>query len=219
MLIQIPNILDKEIVQQINQGLLKSTWNQSSSSDNNFFFVDQASIESKYFSQQILQSIQNNPLFIGASLPNKVFNPLFVKHLEGQAHGVRVDNAIKQDHITGFRVRSDLIGIIFLNDPDQYQGGELILEDNFGSQKIKLLAGDMILYPASCLNYLKTITKGQRITVNIAIESMIRDNHQRSILFDLDNSIRSIFKDNPKHDSVGQLSIIYNNLLRLWMNS
>lgn len=219
MLIQIPKILNEKTLEEINKILLDADWEPSLDTQNKSHRLKANDDLSKYLSQNILQIIQKNPLFLGASLPNKVFSPVFIKHNEGQAYDVRVEDAIKQDQRNGFRIRNDLSAIIFLSNPDQYLGGELVIEENIGCQSIKLPAGDMILFPANCMNYLKQITKGQRLTINLAIESMIRDNNQRSILFDLDNSIRSIYKDQPEHQSIGQLSIIYNNLLRMWMDS
>lgn len=164
----------------------------------------------------ILAKLERNTLFVAAALPRKVFPPLFNRYEGGQNFGVHVDNAIR--HVTGteHRVRTDLSATLFLAGPDEYEGGELVVEDNYGVQTVKLSAGSMILYPASSLHRVTPVTRGTRLASFFWIQSMVRDDGQRTLLFDLDMSIQRISQQLPDDPSVVQLTGVYHNLLRRW---
>lgn len=164
----------------------------------------------------ILGALESNTLFVSAALPRKVFPPLFNRYQGGQSFGTHVDNAIRQVTGTEHRVRTDLSATLFLSEPDEYDGGELVVEDNFGVQRVKLNAGSMVLYPASSLHHVTPVTRGARVASFFWIQSMIRDDGQRTLLFDLDRSIQRLSQDVPDHPSVVELTGVYHNLLRRW---
>lgn len=226
MLLQIPDILTAEQVKEFREILDKAKWidgkitagHQSALAKNNMQ-LPEGSAEAKMLGEQILIALEKNPTFISAALPLKVFPPLFNSYSGGQEFGTHIDNAIRQVPGTPFRIRTDLSATLFLSDPLEYEGGELVVEDTYGTHKIKLPAGHMILYPSSSLHYVKPVTKGARIASFFWMESMIREDAQRTLLFDLDNSIRLVARDLPNHESAVQLTGIYHNLLRRWANT
>jgi PKHD-type hydroxylase len=167
-------------------------------------------------SERIVLVLEKNPLFMGAALPLKVFPPLFNRYEGGQSFGTHVDNAIRQVRGTGHRVRTDLSATLFLTDPADYDGGELVVEDTYGTQVVKLPAGHLVLYPATSLHHVRPVTRGARISSFFWIQSMIRDDSQRTILFDLDMAIQRLAGDAPDHPSAVQLTGIYHNLVRMW---
>ena len=173
----------------------------------------------KMLGEKILMALEKNATFISAALPLKVFPPLFNSYSKGQNFGTHVDNAIRQVPGTPFRIRTDLSATLFLSDPLEYEGGELVVEDTYGVHKVKLSAGSMILYPSSSLHFVTEVTKGKRVASFFWMESMVRDDSKRTLLFDLDNAIRLLAKDNPDHPSVVQLTGVYHNLLRKWAST
>jgi PKHD-type hydroxylase len=164
----------------------------------------------------VLAALERHPLFMRAALPAQVFPPLFNRYEGGQAFGTHVDNAIRQ--VTGslHRVRTDLSATLFFSPPDSYEGGELVVEDTYGTHEVKLPAGDLILYPSTSLHHVKPVTRGARICSFFWIQSMIRDDGQRTLLFDLDTGIQRLAQVNPDHPSAVQLTGVYHNLLRMW---
>lgn len=165
----------------------------------------------------VLDALQRAPLFIAAALPLKVFPPLFNLYSGGQAFGTHVDNAVRLKRGSDMRVRSDLSATLFLADPDSYEGGELVVEDNLGTHSVKLPAGHMILYPASSLHRVEPVTRGARVASFFWIQSMVRDDGARTLLFDLDRSIQTVAADRGHDDSaIIQLTGVYHNLLRRW---
>lgn len=157
------------------------------------------------------------PLFISAALPLKVFPPLFNRYEAGQAFGTHVDNAIRQLRGTHFRIRSDLSATLFLSEPEDYDGGILTIEHTFGAQEVKLPAGSMILYPSSSLHHVTPVTRGARVSSFFWLQSMVRDDTQRALLFQLDNAIQKIAAERGSGDSeVISLTGVYHNLLRMW---
>jgi PKHD-type hydroxylase len=164
----------------------------------------------------ILAALEQNPLFVSAALPRKIFPPLFNRYSGGQSFGTHVDNAIRQVSGTEHRVRTDLSATLFFSEPNEYDGGELVVEDNYGVQRVKLAAGSMILYPASSLHHVTPVTTGARVASFFWIQSMVRDDGERTLLFDLDSSIQRLATESPGHPSVIQLTGVYHNLLRRW---
>lgn len=164
----------------------------------------------------VLAALERSSLFISAALPLKVFPPLFNRYQGGQSFGTHVDNAIRQVGGTEHRIRTDLSATLFFSEPGEYDGGELVIEDNYGVQSIKLNAGSLILYPASSLHHVTPVTRGARLASFFWIQSMVRDDAQRTLLFDLDTSIQRLSQDAPDHPSVVQLTGVYHNLLRRW---
>jgi PKHD-type hydroxylase len=153
---------------------------------------------------------------MAAALPLKVFPPLFNRYQGGQSFGSHVDNAIRQVSGTSHRVRTDLSATLFLAGPEEYDGGELVVEDTFGVHNVKLPAGHLVLYPASSLHHVRPVTRGARIASFFWIQSMVRDDGQRTLLFDLDMAIQRLAGDWAGHPSNVQLTGVYHNLLRRW---
>jgi PKHD-type hydroxylase len=163
----------------------------------------------------ILGALNRHPLFISAALPQRIFPPLFNRYGGGQTFGSHVDNAIRQ-MAGGGRIRTDLSATLFLTDPDDYDGGELVAEDTYGTHAVKLPAGDMILYPATSLHHVRPVTRGVRLCSFFWIQSLVRDDGQRSLLFDLDRAIQGFTGDLPDHPSAAPLTAVYHNLIRRW---
>jgi Uncharacterized iron-regulated protein len=164
----------------------------------------------------IQAALDRNPMFIAAALPLKIFTPMFNRYEGGGSFGAHVDNAIRSIAGTGVRVRTDLSATLFFTDPEEYDGGELTVEDTYGTHSVKLPAGDLILYPSTSLHHVTPVTRGARVCSFFWIQSMIRDDGQRTLLFDLDVAIQQLAGSSPDHPSVVQLTSIYHNLLRQW---
>jgi PKHD-type hydroxylase len=165
---------------------------------------------------RILAALEKNPLFIAGALPRSVFPPLFNRYEGGQAFGAHVDNSIRQVTGTPHRIRTDLSATLFLTEPESYEGGELLVEDTYGVHSVKLPAGDLVLYPSTSLHHVRPVTRGARICSFFWIQSMIRDDGQRTLLFDLDMAIQRVVQGDPDHPSAVQLTGVYHNLLRRW---
>jgi PKHD-type hydroxylase len=167
----------------------------------------------------ILEALGKNPLFISAALPRHVFPPLFNRYLGGQSFGTHVDNALRQIPGTGHRIRTDISATLFFTAPDDYDGGELIVEDTYGFHGVKLPAGHMVIYPASSLHHVKPVTRGARIASFFWIQSMVRDDAERTLLFDLDSAIRKVNQTSSDPSTGVQLTGVYHNLLRRWVDA
>jgi PKHD-type hydroxylase len=167
--------------------------------------------------EAIIKALVANPLFVSAAIPKQIFPPLFNRYGVGQHFGVHVDNAVRGDHLTGARIRTDLSATLFLSEPEEYDGGELIVEDYYGSHRVKLPAGHLVLYPATSLHAVTPVTRGVRVASFFWLQSMVRDGHARSLIFDLDTAIqglvRRVGQDDPE---MVKLTGIYHNLIRCW---
>jgi PKHD-type hydroxylase len=165
----------------------------------------------------VLDALGRHPLFVAAALPAKVWRPLFNRYAGGEQFGMHVDNAVRFKRGGSDRLRSDLAATLFLSDPSSYEGGELTVEDTYGAHSVKLAAGDLILYPASSLHHVTPVTSGERIASFFWIQSMIRDDAQRRVLFDLDVAVQRLAAElGQGHASVVALTGTYHNLLRMW---
>jgi len=170
--------------------------------------------------QMVLDALGRSPLFIAAALPLKIFPPLFNSYAGGQKFGVHVDNAVRIQAGTGFRVRSDLSITVFLEESDAYEGGELTIETQFGVQQVKLPAGHAVLYPSSSLHRVEPVTRGRRVASFFWLQSMVRDDGARQMLFDLDRSVQGVAAAmGQDHDEVIRLTGVYHNLLRRWADT
>jgi PKHD-type hydroxylase len=168
----------------------------------------------------VLDALGRSQLFFAAALPLKIFPPLFNAYEGGEAFGVHVDNAVRIKRGSEFRLRSDLSATLFLEDPEAYDGGELVVETQFGAQAVKLPAGHMVLYPSSSLHRVAPVTRGRRVASFFWIQSMIRDTEARRMLFELDSAIQTVALDRGQDDAaVIQLTGVYHNLLRQWADS
>lgn len=227
MLIAIPDLIDAASVAAIRALIDGAEWvdgnvtsgPQSALAKRNLQLPEEAPA-AKRAGQMILDALGQSPLFIAAALPLKVFPPLFNSYAGDQAFGVHVDNAVRIQAGTGFRVRSDLSITVFLEEPDAYDGGELTIETNFGVQSVKLPAGHAVLYPSSSLHRVEPVTRGRRVASFFWLQSMIRDDAARQILFDLDRSVQELGGTlGQDHGEVIRLTGIYHNLLRRWAES
>jgi PKHD-type hydroxylase len=222
MLIQIPDALSPSQVELARRLLDSAEWvdgrvtagHQSAMAKNNQQLPEDHPV-ARQVGEMIVRSLHNNPLFISAALPHRVFPPLFNRYQGGHSFGSHVDNAIRESR-GGMRIRTDLSCTLFLCDPDEYAGGELLVEDTYGGHAVKLPAGHMVLYPSTSLHNVQPVTSGARIASFFWIQSMIRDDGQRTLLFDLDTAIQRLTLDLPDHPSAVQLTAVYHNLLRQW---
>jgi PKHD-type hydroxylase len=164
----------------------------------------------------IVAELQRNALFISAALPLRVFPPLFNRYEGGHSFGSHVDNAIRQVAGGTGRIRTDLSATLILAGPDEYDGGELIVEDTYGVHTVKLPSGHMVLYPSTSLHHVRPVTRGARIASFFWIQSMVRDDGQRTLLFDLDAAVQQLANEAPDHPVGVQLTAVYHNLLRRW---
>jgi PKHD-type hydroxylase len=213
MLIQIPEVLTAGQLAHA-RGLLDSTpWvdgrvtagHQSARAKDNVQIPEDHPV-ARVLGDMILAALQGNALFISAALPARVFPPLFNRYEGGHSFGNHVDNAIRQIKGTAVRIRTDLSATLFLANPDEYDGGELLVEDTYGVHSVKLPAGHMILYPSTSLHNVRPVTRGARIASFFCLQSMIRDDGLRTRLFDLDTAIQRLAADNPDHPSAIQLT-------------
>lgn len=165
----------------------------------------------------VLDALGRSPLFIAAALPLRVFPPLFNRYGDGHSFGTHVDNAIRMQRGSDFRIRSDLSATLFLADPDSYDGGELVVEEQFGDQRVKLPAGHMVLYPASSLHHVTPVTRGRRVASFFWVQSMVRDDGERRLLFELDQAVQDVAGRHGHADPAAiRLTGVYHNLLRRW---
>ena len=223
MLITIPDLLTAEQVAHARKLLDSAEWvdgkvtagYQSARAKDNMQ-IPEGSAVAKQVGEMIMGALSRNPLFMSAALPRQVFPPLFNRYSGGQSFGTHVDNAIRQVPGTAHRIRTDLSATLFFTGPEEYEGGELCVEDSYGVKEVKLPAGHMVLYPATSLHHVRPVTRGARVSSFFWLQSMIRDDGQRSILFDLDVAIQRLSTDHPNHPSAVQLTGVYHNLLRQW---
>lgn len=223
MLLEVPEILTAAQVGEFRQVLEKAEWvdgrltagHQSARAKNNLQLRED-NPEARRLGDLILAALERKPLFMSAALPLKVFPPLFNRYEGGQSFGNHVDNAIRQVTGTPHRVRTDLSATLFLSQPDEYDGGELLVEDTYGLHSVKLPAGNLILYPSTSLHHVRQVTRGSRLASFFWIQSMVRDDGERTLLFDLDMAIQNIGTGDPEQTAVASLTSVYHNLLRRW---
>lgn len=223
MVLEIPNVLSAEQVKEARRVLDAADWvdGRVTAGHQGAKVKDNLQIPAEHpaarqVGQLILQALAQNPLFLSSALPLHILPPMFNRYSGGQQFGTHVDGSIRQIPGTNQRIRTDLSCTLFLAGPEEYDGGELIIEDTYGTKGVKLAAGNMILYPASSLHHVRPVTRGTRLCSFFWIQSMIRDDGRRSLLFDLDVGIQRIGADHPNHPSTVQLAGVYHNLLRQW---
>jgi PKHD-type hydroxylase len=167
-------------------------------------------------SDEVLRALERNPLFISATLPRHVYPPLFNRYEAGMHFGAHVDNAVRQIPGTPLRLRADISATLFLSAPEEYEGGELIIEDSYGEHSVKLAAGDLVVYPSSSVHRVLAVTRGTRTAAFFWIQSMVRDDGNRRLLYELDTSIRELTRVEGSHETSVRLTACYHNLLRRW---
>ena len=226
MLICVPNVLSKSDVANFRRAMDAAEWEdgrstagaQSALVKKNQQLPPDSEV-ARTLGNRVVSALTANPKFISAAIPLQIFPPLFNRYAASDGHhfGIHVDNAVRGDRLTGLRIRTDLSVTLFLSEPDDYEGGELVIEDNYGAHEIKLGAGDLVLYPASSLHMVTPVTSGVRVASFFWLQSMIRDAHARSLIYDLDTAIQSLVdrlgRDDPE---TVKLTGIYHNLIRIW---
>lgn len=223
MLIQIPDVLSQEEVVQFRKELDNTDWvdgkvtagYQSARVKDNMQLPESNPVALS-LGRRIIQALQNNPLFISAALPAKIFPPLFNRYNGGHSFGNHVDNSIRRIPATGEQIRTDLSVTLFLSSPEEYDGGELIIDDTYGAHSVKLAAGHMVLYPSTSLHRVLPVTRGSRVSSFFWLQSLIRHDAHRNLLLNLDVAIQKIGRDMEQHPSLVELTSVYHNLLREW---
>lgn len=225
MLVHIPEVLSQDEVRYCREVMARADWvdgritagHQSAQVKRNLQLPEHTP-EARELSELVLRALSRHPLFMSAVLPKTIFPPLFNRYdADGEMNfGSHVDNAVRTIPGTAIRVRTDVSSTLFLSSPDEYDGGELVVEDTYGSHAVKLPAGDMVVYPGTSLHHVTKVTRGSRIASFFWTQSMIGDVTRRAMMFDLDMSIIRLNGDHPEHPSVVSLTSLYHNLLRQW---
>lgn len=225
MLLAIPDVLDATQVAEFRTALDGADWadgritagHQSAQAKDNAQLPEGSPVANA-LGERLLAALARNSTFFAAALPKRIYPPLFNRYAGGQSFDWHVDNAVRYDRSRGGvdPVRTDLSATLFLADPDSYDGGELEIEDTYGTQRIKLPAGHMVLYPGTSLHRVLPVTRGARIASFFWMQSMVRDDARRRMLFELDVSIRQLTAELHDHDALVRLTGVYHNLLRQW---
>ena len=225
MLLQIPQVLTPEQVAHCRDRLGAAAWAdgrvtagyQSAQAKDNAQVPENDPV-ARELGGLVLDALSRNATFFSAALPQRIYPPLFNRYAGGQSFGFHVDNAIRYDRSRGGSdaVRTDLSATLFLSAPEEYDGGELVIEDTYGTQRIKLAAGDLVLYPGTSLHKVMPVPRGERLASFFWIQSLLREDAQRRLMFELDVSIRQLTQSVPDHAALVQLTGVYHNLLRRW---
>jgi PKHD-type hydroxylase len=226
MLLPIPNVLSATQIADMRKALEKAEWSDgkatagylSSRVKDNLQLPENHPVGRK-LGAMILDALDANPLFVSAALPLKVVPPLFNRYSGGQSYGGHIDGAVRPVLGTPHRVRTDLSVTLFLTAPEDYDGGELVVEDRGSARRIKLAAGDMVLYPGSSVHHVEPVTRGIRLAAFFWVQSMVREEAKRDILFELDTALQQLGRDAADHPSLVQIAGCYHNLLRLWSDT
>jgi PKHD-type hydroxylase len=226
VLLNIPKVLSSDQVAECRAALEATDWTDGkatagylSSRAKDNMQVPEGHPVARRLGNMILDALDKNQLFISAALPLKVVPPLFNRYTGGQSYGSHIDGAVRPVLGTQHRVRTDLSATLFLTDPAEYEGGELVLEDYLGSQRIKLAAGDMVLYPGGSAHHVQPVTRGSRLAAFFWVQSMVRDSQRRDILFEHDSALQELGRQGADHASLVRLAGVYHNLLRLWSDT
>lgn len=224
MLLHVPGLFNRDEVLRIRQALEQTEWAdgkvtagyQSAKAKHNLQLPEDHAL-AREIGAAIVERLWSNPLFMSAALPSKIFPPLFNCYTGGGSFDYHIDNAVRYVKGSGERVRTDISTTVFFSDPDDYDGGELEIQDTYGVQRVKLPAGDMVLYPSTSLHKVTPVTRGARIASFFWTQSLVREDSQRALLFEMDTAIQKLTLDVPDHPSLIQLTGTYHNLLRRWV--
>jgi PKHD-type hydroxylase len=224
MLIAIPDVLSKPEVAEFRHIMDAAQWEdgkstagaQSAEVKQNDQLPPDGEV-ARALGKRVLQKLLANTLFISAAVPLQIFPPLFNRYTPGKFFGEHVDNCVRGDHLTGMRIRTDLSITLFLSEPEDYDGGELVVNDYYGDQRTKLPAGHAVLYPSTSLHSVTPVTRGMRVSSFFWIQSMIKDAHARRMTFDMDLAIQKLVERLGRNDpEVRAMTNIYHNLIRYW---
>jgi PKHD-type hydroxylase len=223
MMQTIPEVLDAEQLRQCREALMKAQWSDGrltaghmAVKAKNNLQLAQDDPAARQIGDFILEQLGRDPRFIAAALPLKVLPPRFNRYEGGGNYGNHVDNAILSVPGTPHRVRTDVSATLFFSEPDEYDGGELVIEDTYGTHSVKLPAGHMVLYPGTSLHRVTPVTRGARFAAFFWIQSLVRDDGERALLFNLDNAIQRLTAAQPEQPALADLVGVYHNLLRKW---
>ena len=224
MLICVPDVLSKDDVAEFRHIMDAETWEDGRSTagaqsaevkQNEQLAPDSAT--ARRLGERVIKALAGNLLFVSAAVPLHIFPPLFNRYVPGQFFGEHVDNCIRGDNLTGLRIRTDISGTLFLSEPDEYDGGELVIDDDYGSRRVKLPAGHLVLYPSTSLHMVTPVTRGARVASFFWLQSMIKDAQARRMTFELDNALQELVGRLGRNDpEVRKLTNIYHNLIRYW---
>jgi len=225
MIVRIPGLLDADRLAAIDTLLRDASWEdgratagfQSSQVKHNLQLA-QGSAAARQAGDIVLRALERHPDFMSAALPRHVYPPLFNRYEPGMSFGNHVDNAVRQVPGTHHRLRTDVSATLFLSSPGDYDGGELVVEDTFGTHAVKLGAGDLVIYPASSLHRVEPVTRGARVAAFFWVQSMVRDDAARAMLFEMDTAIRELTGSGADRGALLRLTACYHNLLRRWAN-
>jgi PKHD-type hydroxylase len=227
MLLKIPQILDAAGVARARELLAAAPWadgrttagRQAAQVKNNQQ-LQQGTDEHRELQALVLQALEKHPLFFSATLPKRVLPPLFNRYAgASNAYGSHVDQAVRYLPGGVQRVRTDISCTLFLNEPAEYDGGDLVIEHAFGEQRVKLAAGDMVVYPGSSVHRVEPVTRGERLASFFWIESMVRADEQRRLLYEMDMSLMALRGELGETAELVQLTGTYHNLLRMWADT
>lgn len=223
MLLSLSGVLTAQEVQTVRTRLTAASWTDGrltagyrSAEVKANLQVPQSDTGAQEASASILRALERNATFISATLPHHVYPPLFNRYQPGMAFGDHIDNAVRQIPGTPHRLRTDIAATLFLSAPEDYDGGELIINDLYGTHSVKLAAGDMVVYPASSLHRVEPVSRGVRDAAFFWIQSMVRDDGARTLLYDMDTSIRELTARGGDAGALLRLTGCYHNLLRRW---
>ena len=226
MMLRIPALLRPDEVRQCRQALEQAPWQDGRATAGPLAAQVKANLQLPLDSQAgqaignlILDRLGASALFMSATLPLKVLPPRFNRYEGGGTYGNHVDNALFTLPGSAIKVRSDISTTLFFSQPDEYEGGELVIEDTFGTQRIKLAAGDLIVYPGTSVHRVNPVTRGVRYAAFFWTQSLVASQEQRRTLWQLDQAIQQLSTDHPEHASVDALTGVYHNLLRQWSNT
>jgi PKHD-type hydroxylase len=223
MIARIPALLDAQRLAAIEALLREASWEdgrvtagfQAAPAKRNLQLAQDSPV-ARQAGDIVLRALERDPEFISAVLPRHIYPPLFNRYEPGMSFGSHVDNAVRQVPGTPHRLRVDISATLFLSPPQDYEGGELIIEDTFGAHSVKLAAGDMVLYPASSLHRVQPLTRGARVAAFFWVQSMVREDGERTLLFEMDTAIRELTASAADAGALLQLTACYHNLLRRW---
>lgn len=223
MIVEVPALLSQDAVAEARAALLAADWQDGRATAGHRAQEVKRNLQlpidhplAQRLGGMILDRLGQTPLFVAATLPLRVLPPRFNRYEGGGAYGNHVDNAVVPIPGTQIRVRSDVSATLFLSEPEEYDGGELLIEDSFGTHRVKLRAGHLITYPGSSLHRVTPVTRGTRLAAFFWTQSLVASAEQRRTLFDLDSAIQALAGDHPGHRSVDALTNVYHNLLRQW---
>lgn len=226
MMLSIADVLSPEQLRQCRSALDKASWQdgrQTAGHQAVNVKTNQQLGQDDPLAQQlaefVLAQLGQSPRFMAAALPLKVLPPRFNRYADTGHYGEHIDNAIFSVPGTPHRIRADLSATLFFSEPDEYEGGELVVQDHFGSHRAKLPAGHLLLYPSGSLHRVEPVTRGARLAAFFWIQSLVREDSQRSVLLELDDSIQSLRQQVPDSPALVRLTGIYHNLLRQWSHT